>query len=339
MSKIFWNNYRYNPKHFFDSYRKFRLDSLTKLDLVEDTKILFPRNNQIKPSASTDLVSAAYGYRISISPLQSLCLFNAVANNGKMMKPYLVSAIQENGNTIKEIEPTVLNEKICSDTTINLAKICLEGVCSSPVGSARELFKDCDFKVAGKTGTNLIGYNVDRKEQGVYQSSFIGYFPADNPQYTIAVVIKNTANQAQYYGGQVAAPVFKEIANRLYTTYVKNSINIKLQNQNVTSSLSFNGFRNDAKTVLTKSGISYNDNHFEDWIKINGETNKLVVEPKTVTNRKVPNLKGLTAKDAIYLCESLGLKVNLNGMGKVNTQSIIEGTRINIGQTINISLN
>lgn len=338
MSKIFWNNYRNNPKPFFDRYRSFRLDSLTNIDLVEDTKILFPQNSQLKSIKISELMSAAYGYRISISPLQSLCLYNAVANNGTMVKPYLVSAIQQNGVTIKQFEPTILNPKICSDTTIALAKQCLEGVCNSALGSAREVFKDCEFLVAGKTGTNHVDYRLDLGNEGVYQSSFIGYFPANNPQYTVCVVIKNTPNQMQYYGGQVAAPVFKEIANRLYSTYVKNST-LKLKNvNNNTNTIFHQGFRADVNTVFKKTGISINDNHFEDWISIQGNIKNIAVTPKSITNKYVPNLKGLSAKDAIYLCESLGLKVNVKGVGKVQSQSLLEGTRINNGQRINIEL-
>ncbi len=340
MSKIFWANYKQNPKLFFDKLRTLRLDSLTGIDLIEDTRLAFPSSKSIR-AYNTDLASVSYGYAISISPLQSITLYNAVANNGKMMRPYLVSAIQDNGITVKEIQPTVLNSKICSDETIVAAQTCLKGVCSGSIGSAREVFKDCDYKVAGKTGTNHIGYNVDRNEEGVYQSSFIGYFPADNPQYTIAVVIKNTANQAQYYGGQVAAPVFKEIADRLYTTYVKNAA---IQNQFIkadSSSIKYSGFRDDIKYVLNKVGTKYNENVglADEWVTVVGNTKQLSISAKKTLKQTMPLLTGMNMKDAVCLCENLGLKVTANGKGKVNSQSISEGTKIAFGQTVNINLN
>ena len=140
----------------------------------------------------------AFGYNIEIAPIQTLNLYNAIANNGVMMKPYLVNAIKEEGRILKSFSPKVYNAQLCKPNTIRDLRIALEGVCIN--GTGKKLFANSLYKVAGKTGTAKVANGNKGYGEGIFQSSFAGYFPADNPQYTIVVIIKNKAHAANYYG-------------------------------------------------------------------------------------------------------------------------------------------
>jgi len=263
-----------------------------------------------------------------------------VANKGKMMKPYLLNAVKDEGAVIKEFTPTVINEKICSDNTLQQLKVCLEGVCTD--GTAKYLFKNSQYKVAGKTGTAKVSDGNSSYEDKIYQSSFAGFFPADNPQYTIVVVIKNKAHATKVYGAEVAGPVFKEISDRLYISFVKKADNQLKQIQKDSSVISYAGNKNDVEQVTGKLNINLGniDARGDELIDVaaNGsiiKANKRVVAVPS----SMPQLKGMGLKDAINTCENLGLKVTVKGKGKVSNQSINAGQYISKGQVINIELN
>lgn len=172
------------------------------------------------------MLTASFGYAIEVSPLHTLMLYNAVANGGRMMKPYLVNSIKRHGINIKEFKPTALEEQLVKPEVIKAARESMEAVVTE--GTAKAIFADCSFPVAGKTGTaHVAGGNV-KYHHGVYQASFAGYFPADNPEYTCIVVVKTKPHAPMHYGGQVAAPVFKEVATRLYAMYVKSKEKVSL---------------------------------------------------------------------------------------------------------------
>jgi cell division protein FtsI (penicillin-binding protein 3) len=155
----------------------------------------------------------AFGYEVLLSPLQTLTLYNAVANNGKMMRPYLVNNIQFAGSLIKANQPEVIMDKICGDQTLELLQECLKGVCIE--GTAKNAFRNSFYPVAGKTGTALVANGNRGYADHIYQSSFVGYFPADHPLYTCIVVIKNKPHAKKYLGASVAGPVFREISDKL----------------------------------------------------------------------------------------------------------------------------
>ncbi len=160
---------------------------MTGIDLVgESTPII--KNPKSRTWSATTLPWMAFGYEVLVSPLQTLSLYNAVANNGTMMKPYLVKAIQENGITVKENQPVTVIDKICSDGRLRQLKECLEGVCTE--GTGKDVFQHSFYKVAGKTGTALVANGSRGYADHIYQSTFVGYFPAESPKYTCIVVIK-----------------------------------------------------------------------------------------------------------------------------------------------------
>ena len=236
MAKIAMANYTNNVDVYFKHLTKLRLDSTSGIDLVgeKQPRIVKPGNKIWGP---TTLPWMAFGYNIEIAPIQTLNLYNAIANNGVMMKPYLVNAIQEEGRILKSFSPKVYNAQLCKPTTIRDLRIALEGVCIN--GTGKKLFANSLYKVAGKTGTAKVANGNKGYGEGIFQSSFAGYFPADNPQYTIVVIIKNKAHAANYYGASVAGPVWKEISDRLYSTYIQNKLNI-LPAFNVKDSQLFN---------------------------------------------------------------------------------------------------
>jgi len=341
MAKMVWNNYANNPNGFINKLHSLRMDTVSGIDIVGERKPLFHKPGT-RGWEHTTLPWMAHGYNVSVTPLQTLTLYNAIANNGKMMKPYLVSAIRNEGITVQEFQPTVLNEKICNDSTTADIKKCLIGVCHSEFGTAKKLFKNNSYVVAGKTGTSFVVDNITKYSDNIYQSSFAGFFPANNPQYTCVVVIVNKANPLMHYGAEVAGPVFKEIADRLYTTYVKNATSNQSQFvKNDSSNINYSGNREDIKYVMNKVGAKFKENvgMADEWINAYGNANSISLSTKKISQKTMPSLKGLNVKDAIYLCETMGLKVSVNGKGKVNDQSVIEGSRIKFGEIININLN
>ena len=216
MAKLAYYSYANTPSQFINHLKKLGLDSLTGIDLYGERKPVVYKPGSKYWSATT-LPWMAFGYNIAITPMHTAILYNAVANNGKMMKPYLLQSVQQDGNMIRQIQPTVLKEKICSDQTLKQLKECLVGVCKDSGATAFKTFKGEPFTVAGKTGTALVANGSHGYGDHIYQSSFAGFFPAENPQYTIVVVIVNKPFAKLFYGASVAGPVFKEIADRLYT--------------------------------------------------------------------------------------------------------------------------
>ena len=339
MAKLAWMNYGTKPSEFLRHLHLLHMDTLTGIDITGERKpIIYKPGN--KSWSATTLPWMAFGYNLSITPLQTLTLYNAVANNGKMMRPYLLNAVTDEGEILKKFNPIITSEKICSEATLVQLKECLEGVCIA--GTAKELFKNTPYKVAGKTGTALVADGKYTYADKVYQTSFAGYFPADNPQYTIVVVIKNKPNAVLHYGATVAGPVFKEIADRLYTTYVREAkFNGITPLKNDSAFYSYAGYKNDMQQIMNTLKINYKDqsNLNEEWVNVNGTTASMAVIKKMVDGGLMPILKGMGLKDAITICENLGLMVNVKGKGKVLNQSINVGQVIAKGQTINIELN
>ena len=339
MAKIAMANYNNNVDVYFKHLTKLRLDSTSGIDLVgeKQPRIVKPGNKIWGP---TTLPWMAFGYNIEIAPIQTLNLYNAIANNGVMMKPYLVNAIQEEGRILKSFSPKVYNAQVCKSTTIRDLRIALEGVCIN--GTAKKLFANSLYKVAGKTGTAKVANGNKGYGEGIFQSSFAGYFPADNPQYTIVVIIKNKAHAANFYGASVAGPVWKEISDRLYSTYIQNKLNI-LPAFNIKDSQLFNysiskmSLQQIAKTLA----IPYKDstNASADWVKVNGIGANVIGRQQIISDSTMPDISGLKLQDALWLCEKRGLLVSCIGKGKVVKQSIVQGAYISKGQQIQIELN
>ncbi|MEO7531520.1 MAG: penicillin-binding protein [Sediminibacterium sp.] len=339
MAKLIWNNYGNNPSQYLKHLSKMRIDTMTGIDLTGEIKpVVFKPGSKLW--GPTTLPWMAFGYNLLITPLRTAMLYNAVANNGRMMRPYLVSAVKDEGVLLHQFQPTVVDENICSNQTLALLRECLEGVCIE--GTAATLFKGTPYKVAGKTGTALVANGNRGYADQIYQSAFAGYFPAENPQYTCVVVIKNKARAVKHHGADVAGPVFKEISDRLYSSYVKQSNTITVQQHKKDSSVfSYTGVKQDIAYINKRMNLSFSDSTLrtDEWIDMNGKDAIITLNKKQVDKNSMPLLKGMGLKDVVYLCENMGLKVNVKGRGKVAAQSIIAGQPIAKGQLINIELN
>jgi len=337
MAKMAAMHYSDNPNQFIKHLKKMRMDTVSGVDLRGERKpvIYKPGGRFWGP---TTLPWMAFGYNLSVSPLQTTVLYNAIANNGRMMKPYLVSAVKEEGILLKQFEPVVTDEAVCSQQTLQQLKACLEGVCTA--GTATALFKNAAYKVAGKTGTALVADGNRGYADKIYQSSFAGYFPAENPQYTCVVIIKNKAHAPVYYGAAVAGPVFKEIADRLYSTYIRQTNTASAEKKKDSSVFSFAGNKRDIAFVNSKLRLPFIDSttRLDEWTEMKGKDAVVTLNRKNVGKNTMPELKGMGLKDVVYLCENMGLKVNARGKGKVAEQSIPPGQMVVKGQLINVAL-
>ncbi len=339
MAKLTLAGFGSAPSQFIRHLKRMRIDTVTGIDLAGEKRpvIYKPGSRYWGP---TTLPWMAFGYNLSVSPLQTLTLYNAVANGGKMMKPYLVSSIKEEGLLIRSVEPAVVEEKICSDQTLQQLKSCLEGVCTA--GTAAGVFKNTPYAVAGKTGTALMADNNRGYADQIYQSSFAGYFPANDPQFTCIVVIKNKPHALFHHGASVAAPVFKEIADRLYSSYVRQPVRKENEwKKNDSSSFNYAGMKQDMAYVAKELKMPYKDTPegVNEWVDFGGKSTAGVMQPKPINEKLMPQLKGMGLKDVVYLCENMGLKVRVNGKGRVAAQSIIAGQMIAKGQLVTIELN
>jgi cell division protein FtsI (penicillin-binding protein 3) len=336
--------YRNDPDKFVKHLQHFRLNKMTGIDIIASSgkpTIKTPAN---RSWSKTTLPYMAHGYEELVTPLHMLMLYNAVANNGKMMRPYLVNAIRDYGVDIKTNGPEVLIEKICSDETLAQLKECLKAVVDSQHGTGHKILFDTAYSISGKTGTAVTaldnkGYNKGNK---IYQASFIGFFPSDKPKYTLAVVIQNSRESRLVYGADVSGTVFKEISDRIYGRYLSTN-NIALSNSTDTAFYNSYGMKNDLNSILGFLKIPFRDATASGaWRNMELKNNNASLNTPEYTTSSpavTPNVVGMGLKDAVYLLENKGLKIAVLGRGKVINQSIAAGTNFIKGQKISITLN
>lgn len=335
MAKLVVNHYYKQPEKFIAHLKRLRLDQPTGIDLIGESRPAIPTPAS-KTWSNVALPWMGFGYNVAISPLQTLTIYNAVANGGKMMKPYLVNAVMQDGKLIKEFKPTVVLDSICSKTTLDQLKTCLEGVVTS--GTAKSL-QSPYFSLAGKTGTAQVANGNKGYTEHIYQASFAGYFPADNPKYSCIVVIKNKPFAVKYYGGAVAGPVFKEIANKLFTVDAELYANYKHHVFTDSSSAIWKGSATDFKTIAKQVKTSIVDSGKKgEWSTVQANRKLVQAETWKVENGTMPDLKGFGLKDALELLEKQQLQVIATGKGKVVSQSILPGTPVQRRQTVYLNL-
>ena len=336
--------YHDDPNKFIGHLQRFRLHKMTGIEIVASSgkpTIKTPAN---RSWSKTTIPYMAHGYEELVTPLHMLMLYNAVANNGKMMRPYLVNAIRDYGVDIKIIEPEILVEKICSDQTLAQAKECLKAVVDSAHGTGHRILFDSAYSISGKTGTAVTaldnkGYNKGNK---IYQASFIGFFPSEKPMYTMAVVIQNSRESKKIYGADVSGTVFKEISDRIYSRFIANNkMNIIPA---VDSSLySSYGMKNDYQSIFSYMNINYKDSapggYWRNMSMQNNGASLFIVDSSLDKVRITPDVTGMGLKDAVYMLENKGLIVEAKGRGRVLNQSLIAGTNFIKGQKISLMLN
>jgi cell division protein FtsI (penicillin-binding protein 3) len=337
MSRIAYNTFAAQPDKFLSYLHKFHFDTKTGIDLVGEERPVLPkikRNNE----GLHAMVTMSFGYAIEVTPLQTLMLYNALANNGKMIKPYLVNRIEDNGKVIKSFETEVLEEKIAGEPVIKAAQQCMLAVITE--GTGKLVFKDAVYSAGGKTGTAHVAGKGIGYDDGVYQASFVGYFPFDKPQYSCIVVIKTKPHPEKHMGGQVAAPVFKEIADKLYAIKNTNPMVLSGGLKKDSTVFYYAAATKDVKQVLNTLAIDYVDSaNNQPWSSMYGSNGKPVVNTRWIAKNTMPNIRGMGLKDALYLLESMNMKVLAKGRGRVTLQSIDPGASINKNQLIKIELN
>ena len=310
------------------------LDRLKALGVAEKTNIKFIGEAQpmvydsvgAEKWSGTSLTSMSIGYEVEQTPLQTLALYNAVANNGSMMLPQLVQGLQKGSELVKTFEPITLNPRVCNAVTLAACKDMMEAVCDPEgQGTAKRLFENKPYTVAGKTGTARIatrnGYATNR-----HRASFAGYFPANNPQYSCIVVIADTKSGV-YYGSAIAAPVFREVADLIYATdptFHTLSRGPLAETQSMPASK--DGDRKSLETLYAAMGMAHSEGLSTDWVKVETGDNEAQLNPLELQEYEVPDVRGMGLRDALYLLENAGLKVDYQGMGTVKSQSIAPGT-------------
>lgn len=295
-----YDSYKDNPAQFVDKLYAMHLNEPLGLPIQGEGKpvIYHPKHNKENWSGLT-LPWMAYGYNLQLTPLQTLTFYNAIANNGEMVKPQFVKEIKEWNKTVTKFDKEVINPKICSDETLKQIQDILKNVVER--GTGRKLYSP-NFSMAGKTGTAQVDYAV--RDSMYYSSSFAGYFPADEPKYSCIVVVHKPSRSKGYYGADVSGPVFKAVAQKIFTDSPTHN-EVKDLNQ-----------------AHPKQEQNYQ------------KYNNLVNNYKTT----IPNVKGMPGMDAVALLENLGLKVKVTGNGKVKSQSIPSGEKIVKNQTIVLEL-
>ena len=280
------------------------------------------------------------GYEIHLTPLQTLTFYNAVANDGKMVKPRFVSHINQRGQVVKEIKPEIINNSICSKKTIAMAKKMLEGVVEN--GTAKNL-RNANFKIAGKTGTAQIanksgGYKNAAKIS--HQASFVGYFPADAPKYSCIVVVAAPSRNV-YYGNLVAGPIFKEVADKIYSTSFDIHKPLASREPLALSKIPYSkdGSLKDLVKVYAELDVkTRRRGKVGEWASVSTSEKQVDIQSKKVNSTLVSNVVGMGIKDALFILENQGLEVKFKGNGVVKTQSILPGSKIINGSTIILEL-
>lgn len=338
ISKLIKKYYGKEPQRFLDHIQSVKLDQPLGLQINGEAK---PRIKQIqdKDWSKVSLPFMSIGYESILAPVHILSVYNAVANNGKMVKPLFVKSINDNGKPVISYQTEVLNPAIASPATIDKLKRMLEGVVEK--GTASNL-KHTNYKTAGKTGTAIMakggkGYQVDGKK---YQASFVGYFPAHNPQYTCMVIVYDLSPRF-YYGNVVAGPVFKDIADKVYST--RPDLHPSIQSDSIlpiyTSPLVKNG---DGKRLMEAAGmigLSIENKAGEyTWVKTGTDKGKISITALNQKGNQVPDVRGMGLRDAMYLLEQSGMFVHVMGSGQVKTQSLSPGSSFKKGQPIYIVL-
>lgn len=333
MAKLVDKYFGTKPTKFLDHVDRLKLSKPLGLQITGEAypKITRPTD---KDWSGITLPWMAYGYGFEISPLHTLALYNAVANDGKMIKPVFVTSVSKADKIKSEFETETINNKICSGKTLNKLKILLEGVVEN--GTAKNL-KNANYRIAGKTGTAQI-LEHGRYEKK-YVTSFVGYFPAHAPKYSAIVLIKNPKGIYQY-GNSVAGPVFKDIADNIYSRDI--NLHAPMEKKPVLAEGVFPTIRagkQDELTMLSNElGVSNHSATEEEWIRATRNGSAVVWRKNAVVKDLVPDVTGMTFRDAVYLLEKSGLRVSYEGKGRVADQSLAPGTRISKGGRIYLRL-
>ena len=328
MAQLVNKHYKENDREerYIERLREFQLSEKTKIKIAGEGEPYIKEAFQDNWSGTT-MPWMSIGYELRITPLQMLTFYNAVANNGKMMRPYIVSEIMDNGRTVKRIYPEVIKRHLASKQTINKAQELLRGVVVS--GTAKNINTD-RVAISGKTGTAILDYSGRTAGTRKYQASFAGYFPAENPKYSCIVLI-TAPKKNGFYGSQVAAPVFKEVAQKVYATDfdLHQAINRGSEELDKVESApkSKSGYYTSLKKASDYLHVPVNALSDEEWVSVTTRNDSLKIRGKNIVTGLIPDVRGMGLRDAMFLLENVGCRTESTGSGRVVSQSIKPGTR------------
>lgn len=336
ISKLVDRHFGSSPSKFLAYMDKVGLAQPFSLQLLGEGKPFF-KTPGAKDWYGTSLPWISIGYESKLNPIHTLALYNAVANGGKMVKPLFVKSVSNGAQTIETYEPVVIRDAIASPKTITQLQELLLGVVEN--GTARNI-KNPNYKIAGKTGTAQKVVNGSYQE--IYYTSFAGYFPADRPKYSMIVVI-DSPNGIAAYGGDVSAPVFKEIADKIYAKDL--DLNVVNQTKILPSAMPGSKFPyvasgkgEELQGIFEYLKLPLKSPTQEDWVVASSLAGQVQLQQTETEKAVVPNVSGMSLRDALYLLENKGLKVNFNGKGKVLSQSISPGSPLTPNATIDLVL-
>ncbi len=337
VSKIINENYKEHPVEYTDRIYQMGLSTPLNLELPYPNNLRMPIPEKLGWSGVT-LPWMSIGYEMQLTPIHILTFYNAIANNGRMVKPIFVSAIERNGVIIENKFTEEINPAICSQSTIKRVIPLLKGVVEE--GTAKNI-KSSYYDIAGKTGTTVLNYTNRKKDEAKkYQASFVGFFPADAPKYSCIVVVSNPRKNG-FYGGEVAAPIFKELSDKVYALdmSIHNPFRSK-QEYNQLPEVK-NGMTSDAYVVLKALDIPVEKTDLE-WMVSENHEKVINLLPRRIENDLssgfMPDLYGMSLIDVVYLLESYGINIQCKGYGKIIKQSIVKGEPFKIGSTIKLEL-
>lgn len=330
IAKLIENQFKNNPDTYLKYLNKFGFNNDFNFQIFGSS---IPSIKSTNDSAwsKVSLPWIAHGYELKLTPLHTLSFYNAVANNGNYVNPKIVKEIKRANQTIKKMG-NYEEFNIASLSSINTVVKLLEGVVEN--GTADNI-KNSYYKIAGKTGTSkkvLNGKYVNK-----YYTSFVGFFPSEKPKYSCIVVIDNP-KKYRIYGSDVAAPVFKEIADKIFLSDITYFKEMSLKNYEVSFPTIKSGFKDDLINISNTLGLSNHSNSENDWVKTKLVDNSIFWEGININRNLIPNVIGMTLKDAIYLLESRGLEVSFTGRGRVKKQTVSPGKLLKNHKRIKISL-
>ena len=337
ITKLVYENYKDKPEQFVNRLYEMGLNQKLGIEIKGEGEpdIKYPDSDSW---SGISLPWMSMGYEVLLTPMQILALYNAVANGGKMMKPVFIEDIRSHGKVIKKGKSEVLNMHICSRETLNQIKAMLEGVVDS--GTASNL-ANSHYKIAGKTGTAQVSLSKEGYTK-LYQASFVGYFPADQPKYSCIVVV-NAPSKQIYYGNVVAGPIFRAITDRIYVReYEMHQDKTLLTEQTLQAPYSKSGSSDALAASFDYLNLTLQQQGDDSpWVSTRSTPEGVMSSSRLISSQLVPNVVDMGLKDAVYLLESNGLKVESNGWGTVRGQSQLPGSIIRKGTVVrlNMSLN
>lgn len=336
VSKLIYDHYRGKEERFVQRLYNMHLNQ--KLDIeIEGEATPYIKHPSDSTWWGTTLPWMSIGYEVMLTPMQILAFYNAIANGGRMVKPMFVKELRFHGEVVQEFDPQVLSNSVCSFSTARKARKMLEAVVDYGTGVK---LKSPNYAIAGKTGTTQLDY-YKRGSKANHQASFVGYFPAEDPRYS-CIVLVSRPQKDKYYASEIALPVFREIADKVYATSLQmhspvNAGGVPLKEV----PYSKNGYKPHLEYIYKYTGVDMS-NYYKviasDWVFTQKRDEDVSFSNLPVRRGIVPDVRGMGARDAVFLLENLGLKVVISGRGSVKNQSIEAGHAYQAGQAIKLKL-